>query len=270
MKALSYEEYQRLSEGGLSVPVFRELPGDLRTPVSAFLSLASRAERAFLLESVLGGERLARYSFLGRDPVARLEVQDGKIVLQDASGSHEQAAGLMAALRERLGPPPAEVPGPAALHRRRRRLPDLGRGAPLRAAARPPRRGRGDRRGLLLLPLAGGVRPRAAAAGADRARRTRQPRGVRPGAAGARRLRAGPGLGPAAVRDPPRGAAARAAAHRRPALPRRRARRQGAHRAGDIFQVVLSRAARRSTARSTRSTSTARCASSTRRPTCTS
>ncbi len=75
MKALSYEEYQRLSEGGLSVPVFRELPGDLRTPVSAFLSLASRAERAFLLESVLGGERLARYSFLGRDPVARLEVQ---------------------------------------------------------------------------------------------------------------------------------------------------------------------------------------------------
>jgi len=111
MKALSYEEYQRLSAGGLSVPVFRELPGDLRTPVSAFLSLASRAERAFLLESVLGGERLARYSFLGRDPMARLEVRDGKIVLQDASGSHEQASGLMGALRERLGPPPAEIPG---------------------------------------------------------------------------------------------------------------------------------------------------------------
>jgi len=111
MKALSYEEYQRLSEGGLSVPVFRELPGDLRTPVSAFLSLASRAERAFLLESVLGGERLARYSFLGRDPAARLEVRDGKVLIQDASGSHEQAAGLMGALRERLGPAPAEIPG---------------------------------------------------------------------------------------------------------------------------------------------------------------
>jgi anthranilate synthase component 1 len=111
MSALGYEEYERLSEGGRSVPVFRELPGDLRTPVSAFLSLASRSERAFLLESVLGGERLARYSFLGRDPLARLEVHGGRVVVHDATGTREAAAGLMPALRERLGPPPAEVPG---------------------------------------------------------------------------------------------------------------------------------------------------------------
>jgi len=111
MKALSYDEYQRLSEGGLSVPVFRELAGDLRTPVSAFFSLGTRSERAFLLESVLGGERLARYSFLGRDPVARLEVSGGKVLVQDDSGAREATAGLMSALRERLGPPPAEVPG---------------------------------------------------------------------------------------------------------------------------------------------------------------
>jgi anthranilate synthase component 1 len=111
MNALSYEDYERLSAGGRSVPVFRELPGDLSTPVSAFLALGSRAERAFLLESVLGGERLARYSFLGRDPVARLEVKAGRIVLQDKSGTHESADGLTAALREQLGPPPAEIPG---------------------------------------------------------------------------------------------------------------------------------------------------------------
>ena len=110
MKALSYDDYQRLSEGGLSVPVFRELPGDLRTPVSAFFSLGARSERAFLLESVLGAERLARYSFLGRDPIARLEVRDGTVVVQDDSGTHEATAGLMSALRERLGPPPAEIP----------------------------------------------------------------------------------------------------------------------------------------------------------------
>jgi len=110
MKALSYDDYQRLSESGLSVPVFRELPGDLRTPVSAFFSLGARAERAFLLESVLGGERLARYSFLGRDPVARLEVRGGKVLVQDASGEREATGGLMAALRERLGPAPADIP----------------------------------------------------------------------------------------------------------------------------------------------------------------
>jgi anthranilate synthase component 1 len=102
MKALSYEEYQRLSEGGLSVPVFRELPGDLRTPVSAFLSLASRAERAFLLESVLGGERLARYSFLGRDPVARLEVKGGKIVDLKTGFDPAKSADFVAYIEKNL------------------------------------------------------------------------------------------------------------------------------------------------------------------------
>jgi anthranilate synthase component 1 len=111
MNSLGYEEYERLSEGGRPVPVFRELPGDLRTPVSAFLSLASRAERAFLLESVLGGERLARYSFLGRDPVARLEVKGGKVRIFDDFGERESKDGLLAALRSRLGSQPAEVPG---------------------------------------------------------------------------------------------------------------------------------------------------------------
>src|SRR5512133_2279381 len=111
MNALGYEEYERLSEGGRPVPVFRELPGDLRTPVSAFASLAARAERAFLLESVLGGERLARYSFLGRDPVARLEVKGGGGQVSDAPGSHEGGSSLLAALRRRLGSQPAEIPG---------------------------------------------------------------------------------------------------------------------------------------------------------------
>ncbi len=111
MNALGFEEYERLSEGGRPVPVFREVPGDLRTPVSAFLSLASRAERAFLLESVLGGERLARYSFLGREPVARLEVRAGRVVVHDAAGARDEGADLLGALRARLGTPPAEVPG---------------------------------------------------------------------------------------------------------------------------------------------------------------
>ena len=75
MKALSFEEYDRLSAGGGLVPVYREVPGDLRTPVSAFLALSARSSRAFLLESVVGGERIARYSFLGRDPVETVEVR---------------------------------------------------------------------------------------------------------------------------------------------------------------------------------------------------
>jgi anthranilate synthase component 1 len=111
MKALSYDEYQRLSEGGRPVPVFREVPGDLRTPVSAFLSLGTRARNAFLLESVVGGERLARYSFLGRDPVAMLEVTDGRVLFRDDGGEHQLKEGLLDALRSRLRSHPAEIPG---------------------------------------------------------------------------------------------------------------------------------------------------------------
>ncbi len=48
-------------------PVFRDIPADLETPVSAFLKVA-RGEHSFLLESVEGGERLARYSFIGTEP----------------------------------------------------------------------------------------------------------------------------------------------------------------------------------------------------------
>ncbi len=49
------------------VPVYRDVAADLETPVSAFLKVA-RGDHSFLLESVEGGERLARYSFIGTEP----------------------------------------------------------------------------------------------------------------------------------------------------------------------------------------------------------
>jgi anthranilate synthase component 1 len=111
VKALSHEEYERLSEGGGSVPVFREIPGDLLTPVSAFLALARDSERAFLLESVLGGERLARYSFLGRDPEATVEARGQSVIVRDHTGVREEAKPLFDAIREHLRPAAAEIPG---------------------------------------------------------------------------------------------------------------------------------------------------------------
>ncbi len=63
----SREEFRRLATQGNLVPVFRDILADMETPVSAFTRLAHRPN-AFLLESVEGGERLARYSFLGADP----------------------------------------------------------------------------------------------------------------------------------------------------------------------------------------------------------
>lgn len=60
----SLDEVRALSQRGNLIPVYAELPTDLDTPVSLFLKL-SGSEPSFLLESVEGGERIARYSFLG-------------------------------------------------------------------------------------------------------------------------------------------------------------------------------------------------------------
>lgn len=111
MNALSYEQYERLSAPGGLVPVYRELPGDLLTPVSAFRALASRAERAFLLESIVGGERIARYSFLGRDPVSTIEVREGTVVELGLHGPRAIEGDLLGALRSRVGRSAVEVPG---------------------------------------------------------------------------------------------------------------------------------------------------------------
>jgi len=61
------EEVEKLKQQGNLVPVYREMMADLETPVSAYLKIA-RGKYSFLLESVEGGERLARYSFIGTEP----------------------------------------------------------------------------------------------------------------------------------------------------------------------------------------------------------
>jgi anthranilate synthase component 1 len=56
------------AEQGNIVPVYKTVMADLETPVSAYLKVAEGRRHSFLLESVEGGERLARYTYLGADP----------------------------------------------------------------------------------------------------------------------------------------------------------------------------------------------------------
>jgi len=67
MYSPTLEEVKKLKKQGNLVPVYREIKADLETPVSAYLKIA-HGSYSFLLESVEGGERLARYSFLGTEP----------------------------------------------------------------------------------------------------------------------------------------------------------------------------------------------------------
>jgi anthranilate synthase component I len=66
-----------------AIPIFREVLADLETPVSAFLKVRGGGP-AFLLESIEGGERLARYSFIGADPIALLTLSEGQAMLETA------------------------------------------------------------------------------------------------------------------------------------------------------------------------------------------
>ena len=63
------ERFQKLAEGGARVPVYRQLLADTLTPVAAFRKVEG-PDYAFLLESVVGGERIAQYSFVGSKPFA--------------------------------------------------------------------------------------------------------------------------------------------------------------------------------------------------------
>ncbi len=64
----TFEEFEQQARQGNVVPVVRSVLADLHTPVGAFMRIAGKSPYSFLLESVEGGERIARYSFLGADP----------------------------------------------------------------------------------------------------------------------------------------------------------------------------------------------------------
>jgi len=97
---------------GNMVPVYREILADLETPVSAFLKIA-RGAGSFLLESVEGGERLARYSFLGTSPYLIAELSDGAV---RRTADHQTAVGTFTnpldVVRDELARfRPVDVPG---------------------------------------------------------------------------------------------------------------------------------------------------------------
>jgi anthranilate synthase component 1 len=99
MKLTTYEEFVELARRGTFVPVTKEIMADLLTPVSAFVKIAEHSDYAFLLESVEGGEHVARYSFLGKDPFLVLRSRGGKTTVERAGTITESAEPFVATLR---------------------------------------------------------------------------------------------------------------------------------------------------------------------------
>jgi anthranilate synthase component 1 len=88
----SLAEVERLvrEQGANCIPIYREVLADLETPVSAYLKVAGERRQGFLLESVEGGERIARYSFIGTDPLFTLRLHEGRVQRVAADGTSEE------------------------------------------------------------------------------------------------------------------------------------------------------------------------------------
>lgn len=76
----SFSQFKRLAKKGNLLPVYKEILADMETPVSAFTKVGM-GKHAYLLESVEGGEKLGRYSFLSSSPALIFESKGRKVTL---------------------------------------------------------------------------------------------------------------------------------------------------------------------------------------------
>lgn len=76
-----FEEFRALSEKGNLIPVYKEILADMDTPVTAYLKMANSP--SFLFESVVGGEKWARYSFAGASPSREIRAWGRRIEIKD-------------------------------------------------------------------------------------------------------------------------------------------------------------------------------------------
>ena len=94
--------FKRLAEDAPMVPVLRRLVNDTLTPVSAFHRIDS-GPCACLFESVVGGERVGRYSFLTAGPFLQIEAFGNRVIIRSADGEEEfESADPLEELRRRL------------------------------------------------------------------------------------------------------------------------------------------------------------------------
>jgi len=108
----TFEEFQKLAKASNVVPVYRQLLADTLTPVSAFQKL-DVADHGFLLESVTGGERVGRFSFLGSEPSAILRARRNRVeIVRGAHVKHYESDDPLQEIQEFLAHThAARVPG---------------------------------------------------------------------------------------------------------------------------------------------------------------
>jgi len=99
----TYQDFQKLAAEGTVVPVVKRVMADLLTPVAAYLKIERLSSYSFLLESVEGGEKVARYSFLGFEPETIVRSREGKVTIERKTGTEETDQAMLTVLRRLSG-----------------------------------------------------------------------------------------------------------------------------------------------------------------------
>ncbi len=113
----SARDFVQLGRRHTLVPVYRTLTADLETPVSAFLRIAQKPNgqpepEAFLLESVEGGERVGRYTFIGIEPYKKIVSRGTAITVEEGGTRRSFEGDIFTELKRALGGhTPARLPG---------------------------------------------------------------------------------------------------------------------------------------------------------------
>ncbi|MDA8419051.1 MAG: anthranilate synthase component I, partial [Desulfobacteraceae bacterium] len=95
-------DFRRLAARAGLVPVCREIVADLDTPLTAFAKVALDQRHAFLLESLEGGEKWGRYSFIGLNPLATFTSRGEEIEVRRGERIERATGDPVAALKELL------------------------------------------------------------------------------------------------------------------------------------------------------------------------
>jgi anthranilate synthase component 1 len=107
-----FRQFQRLAKQGNLIPIYDVLRADLLTPVSAYLRIAQGARYSFLLESVEGGEKIARYTFAGAHPEEVFRYAGGACVMESRDRVVWEETDPVSFLRNRIERfRPVRVPG---------------------------------------------------------------------------------------------------------------------------------------------------------------
>ncbi|OPY16782.1 MAG: Anthranilate synthase component 1 [Syntrophus sp. PtaB.Bin075] len=103
MHTPDYETFKKLTREGNLIPLYREILADIETPVSVFMKLREQPY-AFLLESVEGGEKWGRYTFLGADPRLVFRVRGAEVLIEEQNRTirHDHQGNPLQYLKELL------------------------------------------------------------------------------------------------------------------------------------------------------------------------